>query len=51
MMLYFTANESTFSDFEPLSKYPDGHGNPVAFYSDKASAFTSRSARRPQTDA
>ncbi|MBB2931978.1 hypothetical protein FHX59_006452 [Paraburkholderia silvatlantica] len=30
---------STFSYFEALSKYLVAHGKPVAFYSDKASAF------------
>ncbi|KUY79642.1 ISNCY family transposase [Burkholderia cepacia] len=39
MALHFTANESTFSYFEALSKYLDSHGKPVAFYSDKASIF------------
>ncbi|WP_175759622.1 ISNCY family transposase, partial [Burkholderia ambifaria] len=39
MTLHFTANESTFSYFEALSKYLDSHGKPIAFYSDKASVF------------
>ncbi|VWC42920.1 integrase catalytic subunit [Burkholderia seminalis] len=39
MALHLTANESTFSNFEALSKYLGSHGKPVAFNSDKASVF------------
>ncbi|WP_269136815.1 hypothetical protein [Burkholderia territorii] len=30
-MLHFTANETTFSDFESLSRYLAGRGKPGAF--------------------
>lgn len=39
MLVHFTGAESTFSYFEATRAYLDGHGKPLAFYSDKASVF------------
>jgi transposase len=41
LQLYFCDGESTFNYFEATRRYLDGHGKPVAFYSDKASVFRS----------
>ncbi|MFK4136729.1 hypothetical protein ACI2KR_31345 [Pseudomonas luteola] len=39
MQLYFTQAETTFSYFTATHTYPERHGKPVAFYSDKANVF------------
>lgn len=39
MELLFVPSESTFSYFAATRRYLEGHGKPVAFYSDKASIF------------
>jgi hypothetical protein len=41
---HFTASESIFSYFEATRAYIECHGNPGAFYSDKASVFRSGKA-------
>src|SRR5436309_5595178 len=49
MELSFAAVESTFDYFRATRAYPYRHGKPMAFYTDRLSAFHAQAASRPQT--